>query len=495
MKQKYSDIANLVIGKWWVVMVIAMLATFALALYMGLGQSIWFDEGYSILLAKQSFADLLATTNVDAHPPLYYMILKLWAGIFGWSELALRSLSALLAAGVVGMAIVLIRTLFSTRIALLAAPLIVIAPFLLRYGYEVRMYALASLIAIVATYVFLIALRKGSPRWTWVAYGLLVALGMYTLYMTLVVWLAHVVWLIIATTPKRRLLRHPALLGYGAAIVVFLPQLPVFVNQTLHSALPGVGTELTLTKLVSVFGVLTVYTPEWQIGGWLSLLLIAAVILFGILFARGIKDKTYRQSLLFLAVLVIVPLVFYAATSLPPRKAIFIERYMAHVAVYFYMLVAVMMVIGFQVRKKIVVVSFAVALGIISVLGLIRLHDTGNLNLERMQLPETRQLRAGIPCDDRTTVVADDPYTYIDSIYYFESCNIVFYSKEDIPFRGGYAPLSNSDKRIDSPESVTSDRLVHLYWDGATPAFTPHAGYKLVDTTTYGKQVVATYER
>lgn len=495
MKKQYKDIVQFIVKKWWMVVCIAVLATFSLSLFMGLGQSIWFDEGYSILLAKRPLAELIALTNVDAHPPLYYILLKGWAGLFGWSELALRSLSAVLMAGVVGVAILLVKRLFSVKIALSVAPLLVVAPFLLRYGYEVRMYALASFIGIVGSYLFSIAMQKKSDKRLWVAYGLFVALGMYTLYMTLVVWLAHFVWLVFHSRSKKQLVTHPALIGFGAAVVFFLPQLPVFVDQTLHSALPGVGTELTLTKLVSVLSVLTLYTPEWNIGGWYSLLLIAGMILFGLLYATAIKDKAYRSGLFFVATLVVVPLVFYALSSLPPRQPIFIERYMAHVAVYVYLMVALVAVIGFLGRRRVLAWSFAGVIAITSVTGLVRLQSTGNLNLERMQLPQTRQLRADIPCDTTTTIVADDPYTYIDSVYYFTDCNLVFYSKDPLGFRGGYAPLAESTKRISSPDQVTTQKLVHLHWLGADPSFVPSTMYHQTSEQTYEKQVVTIYEQ
>lgn len=495
MKKQYRDIAQFIGKKWWMIVGIAMLATFSLSLFMGLGQSIWFDEGYSILLAKRPLMELLALTNVDAHPPLYYILLKAWAGVFGWSELALRSLSALLMAGVVGAGILLVKRLFSVRIALAVAPLLVVAPFLLRYGYEVRMYALASLIGIIATYVFVAALQAKTNKKLWLLYGLFVALGMYTLYMTLVIWLAHAVWLFIQVKPKKQLLRNPALIGFGTAILFFLPQLPIFINQTLHSALPGVGSELTLTKLVSVLSVLIIYTPEWQIGGWYSLLLIGGLILFGMLFHSLLKEKAYRSGLLFLATLVVVPVVFYALSSLPPRQPIFIERYMAHVAVYVYIIIAVVAVLGLASSKKRQAWVFVVVLAITSVTGLVRLQSTGNLNLERMQLPQTRQLRAEIPCDTDTTVVADDPYTYIDSFYYFDNCDLVFYSKDPLEFRGGYAPLHDSKQRIGSSNEVITKRLVHLHWLGAEPSFAPDPVYRQVSEQTYEKQVVTIYER
>jgi uncharacterized membrane protein len=144
MTKRLRYVYELLAKRWGFVVGVAMLLTFVLVLYLGKNQSVWFDESYSILLAKRPVGELLALTNVDAHPPLSYLLLKVWGELFGWTELALRSLSALLAVMAVGASALLVRRLYSPRVALAVLPFLVLAPFWLRYGYEIRMYALAG---------------------------------------------------------------------------------------------------------------------------------------------------------------------------------------------------------------------------------------------------------------------------------------------------------------------------------------------------------------
>lgn len=495
MKSRLNYVLSIIVKRWIVVVLIAMLATFALSLYMGLGQSIWFDEGYSILLAQRPLPELIALTNVDAHPPLYYIVLKGWASVFGWSELALRSLSALLAAGAVGAAALFVRSLFTARIALVVLPFLVLAPFWIRYGYEVRMYALAGLIVLLASYVLTRALRKDAGRGWWIAYAVLVAAGMYTLYMTLVIWLAHLVWLVVTAPSKKTLHKQPFALAFVGSVVLFLPQLPIFLHQTQNSALPGIGSELTLNKLISTLGMLTVYTPGWQIGGWLSLILIAALVLFGFTWSVVTRVGKYKKELLLVTCLVLVPLAFYAVTSLPPRIPIFIERYMAHISLFVALLVGVSVALAWAAKRRRVSVVFGALSLSLSVFGLYRLHDVGNLNLERMQLPMTAEMRQAVPCSKDTVVVADDPYTYIDSAFYFADCNLVFYSPKEIGFSGGYAPLHSSASRLASPDVLTARTIVHLHWDGGNATFAPPATYQQMNVQTFDKQVVTIYEQ
>nr|HRL14310.1 glycosyltransferase family 39 protein [Aggregatilineales bacterium] len=63
---------------------------------------LWIDEGFSYLAVKSP--DLLTALVRDVHPPLYFVLLKAWAGVTGVSEFALRYPSALL--GVLSAALI-----------------------------------------------------------------------------------------------------------------------------------------------------------------------------------------------------------------------------------------------------------------------------------------------------------------------------------------------------------------------------------------------------
>ena len=69
---------------WWVVSLGAAMVVFAVVLLLSIGQSVWFDEGYSLVLAKSDMPELLSLTAVDAHPPLYYVLMRGWGLLFGF---------------------------------------------------------------------------------------------------------------------------------------------------------------------------------------------------------------------------------------------------------------------------------------------------------------------------------------------------------------------------------------------------------------------------
>lgn len=496
MRQKLKQVLKVGTQVWWLWPVLAMVGTFILIMTLSIGQSVWFDEGYSILLAKHPVPELIALTGVDAHPPLYYLTLKGWAETFGWSEYALRSLSALFSSLTVGVVFLLVRRLFTLRTALVTLPFLVFAPFALRYGYEIRMYALAAFIGALATLVLSYAYTSKSKK-TWALYAVLVAMGMYTLYMTAALWIAHLGWLLIVKKPKMNLqfFKQPFIVAYVGATILFLVYLPTFVHQLLHSALPGIGSPVNITKLGDIASMTLSFTPEWQVSGLLALGIIAVLGLtvYLLILSRNKLPRSQRPSLYLLVTVILVPLGFFALSSLP--KPIFVDRYIAHIVIFSYALIGVSVALGWRYGKRISASILMVLSLVILIMGTIQLQLVGNYIYERLQYPRTAEIRSSVNCDENTTVVADDPYTYIDSRYYFSDCDLRFFSKDDVKNEGGYAPLHGSDKRIASSNDITSSKIIHLHWQGATPQFVPNLNYKLVESREYDKQVVDVYER
>ena len=212
-------------------------------------QSLWYDEGNSARIAERSIQLILEGAAGDIHPPLYYLLLSLWRSVFGASETALRSLSAVSGIGLVALAWGLGRRLFGIRAGLAAAALLAVSPFAVYYSQEARMYALLALWAALAS-VWIVTLAlpdpstpstgSGQVRWFGAAlYALATAAGLYTHYAYPFVMIAQAVALAIAwalSPGTRALIRQPrALLAWAlanaAAIALFAPWLPIAVRQ------------------------------------------------------------------------------------------------------------------------------------------------------------------------------------------------------------------------------------------------------------------------
>lgn len=480
-----------------VIFVIAISAIVALAL--GLGRSVWFDEGYSIMVAQRPVSELVALTKVDAHPPLYYLYLKSWGGLFGWSELSLRLSSIIPGALSLGIMAAIIRRLFDSKVALATIPFLVIAPFLARYDYEIRMYSLVMFIGVLGTYVFLRAVETHAKKW-WLAYAVIVALGMYTLYMSVVIWLGHVIWLAYQDVKKKRnFFKRKELLYYGLSLLLFIPWIPVVIGQLNNSALPPYLTQLDPTAFVTMFLLVLAYAPIWDGNAIVIAGAVVFVALFGwllIKIRRLAKPKTWLHIMLFV-IMVLSALVFYWVMSIPPNPPRFAERYMIHVSVYFYALVGILVAVGYQLRIR----RLAIAVGVLAmglfIYGLVSLSILGNYNFQRLQPTYSKTVRADVGCSKDTTIVTSGAYGYVDMWYAFQGCDFRYYQPVELTYTGGYAPLNelNTTKRVKQISDVTAKEIAFIYYDDSTEFPNAYPGYTYNKTLKYNGLRVGIYYR
>lgn len=478
---------------WLVVLGVGI--AMALSLTIGLLQSVWFDEAYSILLAKQPVAELLRLTSLDTHPPLYYLLLKGWAGIFGWSELALRSLSVLAMGGALAAGVLFVKKYFGVKAGLTALVLAAITPFLLRYGFEIRMYALASLIGVSATWALVCAVNeqnKKKQRWLFVLYAVLVALGIYTLYYLAILWIVHVVWLVwLARGRKESVVKQRWWLAYAGSVLLFLPWLPTFVSQLTNGALAPIAQQMTVENLVGVVSFLSLYQASWQLNGLLSLvaILVIGLIIYITVKAFNQVDKKQRPYLVLLALYAFLPIVLIALISLV--RPMYVERYLAHTLLGFVLFIAVATWLTIQKVKhtRMLIPGIFVA---VFLLGAGQLANVGNYNFQRLQIPQVNQAAKTISCKDNEVVLAADPYVAIELAYYLPKCTIHFYS-EYATMGGGYAPLSDSSLRVADPEKELADEteITYVYYD--EPKLTMPARLNEVKVSSFGPLHVAEY--
>ena len=177
-------------------------------------QSFWFDESYTVDLVGRGFFDMLAAIpDTESTPPLYYVLAWPWAKLFGDSEAALRSLSALIGTATVPVAWSAARALFPTvaRAGLLAAALVAVNPYFVWYSQEARSYALLVL-TVTATLVFL-------GRGRLILWAATAVLALLTHYFAGFVIVAEAAWLLYTKRTRAAALACGAVALAGAALM------------------------------------------------------------------------------------------------------------------------------------------------------------------------------------------------------------------------------------------------------------------------------------
>lgn len=190
---------------------------------------LWFDEIYTLWIARLGPAGIVHALRADVHPPLHEWLVWLWWRLGGESPVWLRSLSVIFAVATVAVLYGFTRDLFGRAAALLAALLLALHRTHVYYSQELRAYGmlwLAYLLALWAAWRFV---RDGSARWG-VAYVAAATIALYTHYQSGMVLGVIALWGAIS------LLRIPRRLGqwiglHVAVAALFLPQLPTFLIQ------------------------------------------------------------------------------------------------------------------------------------------------------------------------------------------------------------------------------------------------------------------------
>ncbi len=114
-------------------------------------RSLSFDEVFAAHAASLPVWDLLQFVyRHDAHPPLYYLLLRVWTAVFGQGELALRGLSAV--AGLVTLgAVVRLGFALSRDAGPVSALWLLLSPLFLYASVEATRYALLTALFALAT--------------------------------------------------------------------------------------------------------------------------------------------------------------------------------------------------------------------------------------------------------------------------------------------------------------------------------------------------------
>jgi uncharacterized membrane protein len=163
------------------------------------------------------------------HPPLYYMLLRLWAQVWGTSVTAIRSFSFLGSLLVLPSVYWLGLELFgSHRAAGVALALLAVSPLQLVYAQEAREYALWMGMMLGSSALLLRASRLGHWR-SWLAYGLVMLLGLYTALFTLLVGFGHGIFLLAYRQERWRNVCRYAFTWLGV-VIGFLPWLWVMAK-------------------------------------------------------------------------------------------------------------------------------------------------------------------------------------------------------------------------------------------------------------------------
>lgn len=142
--------------RFWLILSLTMGLSLVLRIYRLGSESIWQDEGFSINLASRSLPEMIEMlySMGDFNPPLHFITLHYWIGLFGSSEFATRFLSAIFGFFSVVMIYKLGKLIFNKETGIISAAILGLSAFDIHYSQEARTYSLLVLLSLTSTYFF-----------------------------------------------------------------------------------------------------------------------------------------------------------------------------------------------------------------------------------------------------------------------------------------------------------------------------------------------------
>lgn len=126
----------------------------------GLRRELMSDEVWSLEAVLRPFREMMPILKNDIHPPLYYLLLKLWTAVFGVSEPSVHSLSAVLSLCTGIVTYLFVKRRAGVDAGTLAAVIYFASPLALLAGRLGRMYSLLGLVSALSTFLFLELVRE-----------------------------------------------------------------------------------------------------------------------------------------------------------------------------------------------------------------------------------------------------------------------------------------------------------------------------------------------
>lgn len=201
---------------------------------------IWFDESFSINLIQHSFEDILSFTALDVHPPLYYLILKVFTLILGKNMIAYYLPSILCYLILIIASFIFCRKNFSIESAFLVSVALCSMPNGLDYALEIRMYSLGMLLVTLSFFIVHSILKQASEKnqcvWSklWLLLAVTNTAAAYTHYFAGAAAVAISVFLLLILFMKYKK-RKKTMVYWGiyclTMFVLYLPWLPVLFRQ------------------------------------------------------------------------------------------------------------------------------------------------------------------------------------------------------------------------------------------------------------------------
>jgi len=246
-------------------------------------RSIWLDEAITVQVAQGSIRDIISNrASTGIHPPLYFSLMHFWMKIFGSSEIAVRSFSAIFGILCVYMIYKLASKCFDKGTGLIASLLFGLSPFYIYYAQEARMYPLVTFLMLLSLYYLSSDIKDNKNL---IKLSIVNILALYTHVYTAFLILAENIFVLLTNLRNRKVLKKWIIFQF-IILIAFSPWIYVIVKNRTPEVYQG-AQRLTLKVLANSFlevnlgaarSIFLRYNLLYYIGAFLIILFIIGLL-------------------------------------------------------------------------------------------------------------------------------------------------------------------------------------------------------------------------
>lgn len=220
--------------KYQVMILIAeMLGILLMIAYICRNKAVDWDEAYSVMMVtKLSLSEMLHTTALDMHPPLFYIMLRIFGTLFGTSFFALKMMSVLFTGCTMLLGVTIVRKNWGAKAAFLFNLVIGLGPQFIFYSVNIRMYALVSFF-VIASALLAYNIIQNSGKLNWILFVLSSLGGVYTHYFAVVPLTLIYGYLLVGLFLERKRDCKYFVLGCVMTVAGYVPWLAVVISDRM----------------------------------------------------------------------------------------------------------------------------------------------------------------------------------------------------------------------------------------------------------------------
>jgi mannosyltransferase len=319
--------------RWiWILPITAL--AFATRLYQLDGQSLWFDEIFTVAMARLPWYQ--GMVSVLGHgvqlTPVWHWIIKGWLPV-GDSDWLVRFPTVLFGILAIPLIFKLGQLYFSEEVGLLAAFIVAINPYQVWYGQELRVYTLLLLTAAGAMYAFSDMIRTQGRKGVWLL-AFFNFLGLPAHYFMFLVSIVQFLYLIITFRRTYSLLRVWIVTQSIGAFPLVLWWLFLIYQWRITIGTAWIPAPSWYTPLLTLWNFSFTYTGDFS-----PLVLVGlGIVLIGLVLGLIRAWDRFERGLL-LTLWLLAPPVIVIIMSLG-RVSFYVDRYLIIITPILTLLVA-----------------------------------------------------------------------------------------------------------------------------------------------------------